>query len=202
MHVGTLGLVLEPMAGALEAVVARFSERALVMVDPNCRPTVLSDAAGYRARLRRVFAGTHVVKVSEEDLAWLSPGIAAEGAARALLAQGPAVVLLTRGGDGATALTARESIEVAAPPTTVVDTIGAGDAFSGGFLGLVVGARPRRRRARRPRRRARGDDVRLPGRGAHVRAAGRLAALAARAGLNAGGSARGSPSKATAWVAS
>ena len=134
VHVGTLGLVLEPMAGALEAVVARFSERALVMVDPNCRPTVLSDAAGYRARLRRVFAGTHVVKVSEEDLAWLSPGIAAEGAARALLTQGPAVVLLTRGGDGATALTARESIDVAAPPTTVVDTIGAGDAFSGGFL--------------------------------------------------------------------
>jgi fructokinase len=134
VHVGTLGLVLEPMASALEAVVRRYSDRALVMVDPNCRPTIITDEADYRARLRRVLAATHVVKVSEEDLAWLSPGLPAEEAARALLAQGPGVVLLTRGGEGALALTTREALAVAAPPTTVVDTIGAGDAFSGGFL--------------------------------------------------------------------
>jgi fructokinase len=134
IHVGTLGLVLEPMASTLEAVVRRFSEHALVMVDPNCRPTIIADEAGYRARLRRVLAATHVVKVSDEDLAWLSPGLPPEDAAGTLLAQGPAVVLLTRGGEGALALSARETLAVPAPPTNVVDTIGAGDAFSGGFL--------------------------------------------------------------------
>ena len=75
-----------------------------------------------------------MVKVSDEDLAWLAPGVPPAEAARALLAQGPALVLLTRGGDGALALTADGEIAVPAPPVDVVDTIGAGDAFSGGWL--------------------------------------------------------------------
>jgi fructokinase len=128
LHVGTLGLVLEPVAAALEAVVQELHGQALVMVDPNCRPAAITDAAAYRARLERVIARADVVKVSEEDLAWL--GVPA----RALLDQGPAAVLLTRGGDGAVALTARGETAVPAPPVDVVDTIGAGDAFSGGWL--------------------------------------------------------------------
>ena len=39
LFVGTLGLVLEPMASAYEAVVDRLSGTGtLVAVDPNCRP--------------------------------------------------------------------------------------------------------------------------------------------------------------------
>ena len=134
LHVGTLGLVLEPMAATLEALAARLAGRALVMVDPNCRPSVIRDASAYRERIRRVLGSADVVKVSDEDLAWLSPGVPAEDAARALLAQGPAVVLLTRGGDGATVLTASGETDIPAPPIELVDTIGAGDAFSGGWL--------------------------------------------------------------------
>ena len=134
LHVGTLGLVLEPMAAALEALVASRRGRALVMVDPNCRPAIVADPAAYRARIARTLSATDVVKVSEEDLAWLAPGVPPTDAARALLGQGPRAVLLTRGGDGAAVLTAEHAIEVAAPPVRVVDTIGAGDAFSGGWL--------------------------------------------------------------------
>jgi fructokinase len=134
LHVGTLGLVLRPAADALEAVARELHGRALVMADPNCRPAVIADPTAYRARLARVLGSTDVVKVSEEDLAWLAPGVPAPDAARALLGQGPAVVLLTRGGEGAVALTAQGAAEVAAPPVQVVDTIGAGDAFSAGWL--------------------------------------------------------------------
>ena len=134
LHVGTLGLVLEPTAGAVEALVAELAGRALVMADPNCRPAVIADPAGYRARLDRVLRGADVVKVSDEDLAWLAPGVPAAEAARALLDRGPAVVLLTRGADGALVLTGTGEEPVAAPPVTVIDTIGAGDAFSGGWL--------------------------------------------------------------------
>jgi fructokinase len=134
LHVGTLGLALEPIAGAVEAVVERLAGTALVMVDPNVRPWVIADPEAYRARLRRVLARADVVKVSGEDLEWLVPDAPAEEAARGLLDAGPAVVLLTRGGDGATALIASGSQDVPAPPTKVVDTIGAGDAFGGGFL--------------------------------------------------------------------
>ena len=134
LHVGTLGLVLEPMATALEALAGELAGRALVMTDPNCRPEIIGDAAAYRARLARVLAVTDVAKVSDDDLAWLEPGVDPTEAARGLLAQGPAVVLLTRGADGALVLTGDAEHAVAAPPVDVVDTIGAGDAFSGGWL--------------------------------------------------------------------
>lgn len=134
LHVGTLGLALEPVATAMEAVVERLGPTALVMADPNVRPWVIADPARYRARLERILGRCDVVKVSEEDLAWLAPGRAPDDAARALLDLGPVAVLLTRGGDGAAALTAAGTREVPAPPVQVVDTIGAGDAFGGGFL--------------------------------------------------------------------
>ena len=51
----------------------------------------------YRARLGRILARADVVKVSDDDLAWLDPGREPEGAARALLELGPTVVLVTRG---------------------------------------------------------------------------------------------------------
>ena len=54
LHVGTLGLALEPVATALEAVVERVADSALIAVDPNCRPWVIEDRAAYRARLDRV----------------------------------------------------------------------------------------------------------------------------------------------------
>ena len=75
-----------------------------------------------------------VVKVSEEDLAWLDPQRPALEAARALLAIGPKVVLLTRGAAGATIVCPHGDTPIAPVAVDVVDTIGAGDAFSGGFL--------------------------------------------------------------------
>ena len=134
LHVGTLGLVLEPMAAALEVVVQRLAGRTMIVADPNCRPWVITDPAGYRARLDRLLRSSDVVKVSEEDLAWLDPGRPRPVAARALLELGPAVVLLTRGPAGATVVTRGGETAIAPVATEVVDTIGAGDAFSGGFL--------------------------------------------------------------------
>src|SRR3954469_20737069 len=129
VHAGTLGLVLEPMAEALEAVVERLAQSgALVVVDPNCRPAAIGDPDAYRARLDRVLAHADVVKVSEEDLAWLG------AAPRHLLDLGPAVVVLTRGAAGATVVTRENEIAVPPRPARVVDTIGAGDAFGGGLV--------------------------------------------------------------------
>jgi fructokinase len=128
LHVGTLGLVFEPMAQAVEAVVERLAGTALVAVDPNCRPAAIGDAAAYRARLERVLARADLVKVSEEDLAWL------QATPSELLERGPAVVLVTRGRAGATVVTRTDEVAVAPRPADVVDTIGAGDAFGGGVI--------------------------------------------------------------------
>jgi fructokinase len=134
LHVGTLGLVLEPLATALEAVVQRLAGETLVVVDPNCRPQAIDDPQAFRVRLERVLAFADLVKVSEEDLAWLDPGRSRTAAARELLERGPRAVLLTRGPDGATVITAGADTPIAPVPTEVVDTIGAGDAFGGAFL--------------------------------------------------------------------
>ena len=135
LHVGTLGLTLEPMATALEAVVDRLAGNAVIVVDPNCRPWVVDDHAAYQARVRRVLAHAHVLKVSEEDIAYLEPDLPAVGGVRALIEHGPTVGLLTRGPNGAVAITRTAEVSVPAPRAKVVDTIGAGDAFGGGFLG-------------------------------------------------------------------
>jgi fructokinase len=138
LYVGTLGLVLEPMASTLEALVAAAPADVLVALDPNCRPAVIDDVAyggaGYRARLARMLARSDLVKASEDDLAWLAPGSAPAEAARSLLAAGPGVALVTRGPAGALVVTGEDVVEVPAPAVEVVDTIGAGDAFGGAFL--------------------------------------------------------------------
>ncbi len=134
LHVGTLGLALEPVATALEAVVERLAPSALIAVDPNCRPWVIDDPVAYRERLDRVLADAHLLKVSEEDLAYLEPDREPLEAIRALLERGPSVGLLTRGPAGAVAVTRTAEVAVPAPRAKVVDTIGAGDAFGGGFL--------------------------------------------------------------------
>jgi fructokinase len=134
VHAGTLGLVLEPTASALEAVIERLSGHAMVFVDPNVRPDIIPDAGAYRKRLARVLSHSHVLKVSEEDLDWLAPGRRSSDAVRELLAGGPSVGLLTRGPSGALVITIDAEVAVPSPRTNVVDTIGAGDAFGGGFV--------------------------------------------------------------------
>jgi fructokinase len=134
LAVGTLGLVIEPLAAASEALVAAAGDDVLVMVDPNCRPQIISDEAGYRARLQRVLQRADVVKVSGDDLAWLDPSSEPLDAARDLLAGGARVVLFTDGADAVRIITPDREVVVPVPGVDVVDTVGAGDSFGGGFL--------------------------------------------------------------------
>ncbi len=134
LHVGTLGLVLDPMATALAAGVGQLSGSTLLMIDPNCRPLVIRDRSAYLERLDRILVRADVVKVSTDDLAYLAPGLEPLAAARAILARGPSVVLLTDGGRPLVVLARRETLEIAVPVEGIVDTVGAGDAFGGAFL--------------------------------------------------------------------
>jgi fructokinase len=135
LHVGGLGLMLEPVAEALEQVVDLAHRRGtLVMLDPNVRPSLLAERERYLARFYRVLAQTDVLKLSVEDLDWLAPGIEPLVAARQLAQRGPAAVLLTAGAAGATLLGAGIDTSIPAPAVELIDTIGAGDAFSAGFL--------------------------------------------------------------------
>ena len=135
VHVGALGLVMEPIGSAVERLLlADVPPDALVMLDPNCRPGAIADRAGYLGRIGRIAARADVVKASVEDLAYLYPGSPPDEAAEALLAAGPALVLVTDGPRPARAFLPGAVLTVEVPRVHVVDTIGAGDAFGGGFL--------------------------------------------------------------------
>jgi fructokinase len=141
LHVGTLGLVFEPMATTMESLVAGIGDDVLVFVDPNCRPLTIPDRDAYIARLHRVLARADVVKVSGDDLDYLAPGVGGVQTCRDLLALGPQVVLFTDGAETVRVLTrGGGEFSVAVPPVDVVDTVGAGDSFGGGFLATWVDA--------------------------------------------------------------
>ncbi|WP_019818779.1 carbohydrate kinase family protein [Saccharomonospora saliphila] len=135
VHTGSLALALPPGADVLARWFTECRARHVTSLDPNIRPALAGCRAGYRQRLEALVAASDVVKVSAEDLAWVYPGedpvVAAERWRRDL---GPVLVVVTLGGDGAVAVHAGRTVRVRARTMPVADTVGAGDAFSGGLL--------------------------------------------------------------------
>jgi fructokinase len=136
LHVGTLGLVLQPMAGTLVELVRRERGRRLIMLDPNIR-AALVDEVDYRTRLESVIAAATIVKASDSDLAWIEPGSDYRAAAQHMLDRGVQMVVVTLGALGAYGAHRDLRVQVEAPQVQVVDTIGAGDAFGAGLLGWL-----------------------------------------------------------------
>lgn len=136
--VGTLGLVLEPMASTLEGWTLALPADVLVMVDPNCRPSITRDPDGYRARMARVLPRADIVKASVEDLAFLRPGEDRRAAIAWIESLGPSVVVITDGGAPVAVRIDGAEHSVIPPTVRVVDTVGAGDTFGGAMLACLV----------------------------------------------------------------
>ncbi|MFV0309547.1 MAG: carbohydrate kinase family protein [Desertimonas sp.] len=135
---GGLALVLEPLADTIVAALAALSSDTLTMLDVNCRPHAIDDAAAYRERVAAVARRADVVKASDEDLDFLVPGVAPIDGARAVLGLGAGVVLVTAGSAATTIVSRHGELRVPVPPADVVDTIGAGDTFTAGFVAWWV----------------------------------------------------------------
>jgi fructokinase len=134
IHVGTLGLVLEPLASASAAVVAAARDDQIVMVDPNCRPSVMTSSEVFDRTLASVLTRADVIKVSGDDLAFMFPGERPATAAEQIHMRTGATVLFTDAADSVRVMCAGGTDVLAVPAVPVVDTVGAGDSFSGGFL--------------------------------------------------------------------
>lgn len=138
LHVGSISLLRGSTPATVLAACQRLRGRALLSLDPNVRPGMVTDETAYRATLDALVSLVDVVKVSAADLAWLEPGRDVAEVAVELLDRGPALVAVTRGGAGVLAArrTAGGIVTSAVPgfEVTVADTIGAGDSFDGGLL--------------------------------------------------------------------
>ena len=136
LYFGGISLACEPGAKTYAALLEREGENRAVMLDPNIRPRFIQDIELYRERIARMMAMTDIIKVSDEDLHWIVPKpLSLTDKVDALLKRGPSVVILTRGGEGATAfLLDGTEVSVPAQRVDIVDTVGAGDTFNAGVL--------------------------------------------------------------------
>jgi fructokinase len=137
VHTGSLACALAPGAGSIAAWLqrARSDGDVLVSYDPNVRPSLIDDLVELGVEVEGWVARSHLVKVSEEDLAVLFPGRAPLEVAAAWTHRGPELVVVTHGPHGASVLRA-DGLLLARPGRSieVIDTVGAGDSFTSGLL--------------------------------------------------------------------
>ncbi|MFQ4148005.1 carbohydrate kinase [Arthrobacter sp. LAPM80] len=142
LHVGSIATMLAPGAEQVLAAVIDAHPRATIAYDPNCRPSIIADIDYAREQAEKFVRLADVVKASDEDLHWLYPGIDPKESARRWLAiggaQGPAVVVVTQGGEGPWAVCAAGESACAVPHVKVADTVGAGDSFMAALLSALV----------------------------------------------------------------
>ena len=139
LHTGSVALFLEPGADTvLAALETARHAGALVTLDPNIRPALVGDPGVARARWDRAVRTADLVKLSDEDAGWLYPGLGPEEALAEIATHGPRVVVMTRGAEGALGLAADGIQSVPPMPVTVVDTIGAGDAFMASLVSSLL----------------------------------------------------------------
>jgi fructokinase len=134
VHTCSIGAVLLPGSDDVLGLLTRFRGRATVSYDVNARPAVTGTGPDVVARVERVVSVADVVKASDEDLEALYPDRTLEESAAALLTLGPAVVVVTRGAEGALWLDREGSVEIEPRPVEVADTIGAGDTFGAALI--------------------------------------------------------------------
>lgn len=127
LHIGTLVTMIEPGASALYDWAMQVAELAPIVFDPNIRPSVQPDHDLYEAAVEKWAALSAVIKVSDDDLAWLFPDQSIDDVANRWINDGAFLVVVTRGADGLVGYTADGRVEVPGVKVDVVDTVGAGD---------------------------------------------------------------------------
>ena len=137
LHFGSISLIPEPGGDTLEQLMKREAKVRVLSIDPNIRPGMIKDRRAHMARLTRMIAMADIVKVSDEDVAWMTGKDDAKAAARKWLKLGAKLVIVTRGAKVVEAFTGGYSVSRAAEKAKVADTVGAGDTFTAGLLAAL-----------------------------------------------------------------
>lgn len=138
LHFGSYSIAAEPVGDAVLALAGTERGR-FISLDPNIRPTVVSDMGIWRRRIDALLPFVDLLKISAEDLELIHPGMAAQDFARQTLAKGPRLVVVTDGGERALGWTASGlSAEAVPPAVKVIDTVGAGDTFQAALISRLL----------------------------------------------------------------
>ena len=134
LHFGSISLINEPGASTHAALMKRECKTRVICLDPNIRPSVIQKKAPYLKLLKSLIPLADILKISDEDVKWITGGSDFAGAAKKWLKLGPKVVIITKGGEGVEAFSPHFHIKKPAVKVDVVDTVGAGDTFTAGLL--------------------------------------------------------------------
>ena len=138
LQIGTLATIVEPAASILHEWAMKVAEVAPVVFDPNVRSSVMGDRDKYQAAVAKWTAISAVIKVSEDDLAWLYPDREQLDVAAQWLSEGAALVIITKGSYGLIGITAQGSVTVPGVKVEVADTVGAGDTVGAIVVEAIV----------------------------------------------------------------
>ena len=139
VHTGSVASFLPPGANCVKAILQELRGECIITYDPNIRPALLGTQAEARHTFEELVQLTSVVKLSDEDAAWLYPRKALEETATHILGLGAELAVITRGSSGSLLATPTTALSIPAVKTPVVDTIGAGDSYmSALILGLLT----------------------------------------------------------------
>ena len=127
LHIGTLVTIIEPGARVLFDWAVKVGEFAPIVFDPNVRASVMGEREKYAAAVEKWVSISSVVKVSDDDIAWLYPSDSLDVVAHRWIEAGVSAVVVTRGAKGLIGFTASGMEEVEGVRVDVVDTVGAGD---------------------------------------------------------------------------
>jgi fructokinase len=138
VHTGSIAAVLAPGADDVFDAFVSSPSGVIRSLDPNVRPSIVPDRPAVEARIEAMAGVAHVVKLSDEDAAWLYPELEIEGVLDRFLGLGAALAVVTRGSEGCIAASPVARIVRPSHPVSVVDTIGAGDSFMSGILAAIL----------------------------------------------------------------
>ncbi|MDQ3928557.1 MAG: PfkB family carbohydrate kinase [Chloroflexota bacterium] len=134
-HYGSITLGAEPSASAtLHAAVVARENGLFVSYDPNLRLNLWPSEEAAREGMLRGWEHAHLIKISEEEAAFLTGKDDIEQAAEELWHDNLRLLAITQGGQGSTVFTPNVGVYVPSFEVQVVDTTGAGDAFLAGLL--------------------------------------------------------------------
>ncbi len=125
---------MEPGASRVIEAVSALNSDTIVSFDPNIRSSVIGPRTEAVARAEMFFARADVVKLSDEDAAWLYPRRDIREVCDRVLDLGADMVAVTRGEKGALMACANGRVSIDAPRVAVADTVGAGDSFMAALL--------------------------------------------------------------------
>ncbi len=135
VHFCSVNLVESPMKQAHLAFIEQAHQAgSLVSFDPNVRLPLWQDETACRATILAFLPKAHIVKLSEEELLFLTALEEEQAAVQALFQGHVAVIIITHGAAGATLYTKKLHVKAPAKEVQTVDTTGAGDAFIGAVL--------------------------------------------------------------------